>query len=109
MVYCVELAERLRTRLGKLPGISEKAMFGGIALLLNGNMICGVYKDDLILRLGKEAFEKGLKRPHTRQFDITGRPMSGWLMVAPEGCSEDRLLDEWVSQALEFVKTLPAK
>ena len=108
-MYCAELAERLRTRLGKVPGISEKTMFGGIALLLNGNMVCGVHKDDLILRLGKDACEKGLKQPHTRQFDITGRPMSGWLMVAPEGCSEDQLLDEWVTQALDFVKTLPAK
>jgi TfoX/Sxy family transcriptional regulator of competence genes len=109
MVYCAELAERLRTRLGKMPGVSEKAMFGGIALFLNGNMVCGVHKDDLILRLGKEAYDKGLRQPYTQPFDMTGRPMSGWLMVAPEGCAEDQSLDEWVAQALDYVKTLPAK
>jgi len=85
-------------------------MFGGVCHLLNGNMVCGVYKDCLILRLGEENGNKALALPHVRSFDITGKPMmKGWVMVEPEGIQADHDLARWLNQAKEFVSSLPPK
>lgn len=57
----------------------------GICFLLDDNLLVGVWKDSLIVRLGLDAYEYALQEPHVREFDITGKPMKGWLMVEPEG------------------------
>lgn len=84
-------------------------MFGGIGYLINGNMACGVNKDDLIVRVRPEGYGNVVIRPHTRPFDMTGRPMKGWVMVAPAGYEADGDLAEWVMEGVEFAKSLPAK
>jgi len=86
-----------------------KKMLGGVCHLLNGNMFCGVYKDFLILRLGEENGNKVLAMQHVRPFDITGKPMKGWVMVGQEGFKTDYDLASWLNQAKEFVNTLPPK
>ena len=60
--------------------------------------MCGVYKDSLILRLGEAAATEAMGRPHVRPFDITGRPMTGWVMVDPPGCREDAM-KAWLDRA----------
>ncbi|MFN2119118.1 MAG: TfoX/Sxy family protein, partial [Anaerolineales bacterium] len=60
-------------------------MFGGIGFLVNGNMACGVHRDSLIVRLGTAEYEAALKRPHVKVFDMTGRPMKGWITVSAPG------------------------
>ena len=72
-------------------------------------MVCGVYKDYLILRLGEQAAQKALEQPYVRPFDITGRPMKGWVMVEEQGFTTDQSLEEWLNQAKTFVSTLPPK
>jgi TfoX/Sxy family transcriptional regulator of competence genes len=84
-------------------------MFGGIGFLLNGNMLVGVWKDSLIARVGPEQYEDALLEPHVKEFDITGKPMKGWVLVQPEGVAEDDPLNEWIDRALTFVRTLPAR
>ena len=84
-------------------------MFGGICHLLNGNMFCGVHKEFLILRLGQDKTENAMKLPHVRPFDITGKPMKGWVMVAEKGYKTDKDLKDWLERAKKFAKTLPAK
>ena len=84
-------------------------MFGGIGFLLNGNMLVGVWKESLVVRLGKEEGEEALKEPHVKEFDITGRPMRNWVAVGPDGVEDGDQLKGWIEQALKFVKTLPAK
>ncbi len=91
------------------PEIVEKKMFGGVGFLLQGNMACGILNDDLIVRVGPEQYEEALAEAHARPFDITGRPMTGWVMVAPAGYAEDEDLDRWVQQGLAFAGSLPAK
>jgi TfoX/Sxy family transcriptional regulator of competence genes len=88
---------------------TRKKMFGGTCYLLDGNMLCGVYKDYLILRLGPGQAQKALSKPHVKPFDITGRPMKGWIMVTEDGCKTDKDLKTWLDQAKNFVKTLPTK
>ncbi|MGD2040408.1 MAG: TfoX/Sxy family protein [Anaerolineae bacterium] len=109
MAYDEGLAQRVREALGDLPGLVEKKMFGGVGYLVQGNMACGVNQDDLIVRVGPEAYEDALVEPHTRVFDMTGRPMRGWIVVTPEGYGSDADLDEWVQRGVRFAATLPPK
>jgi hypothetical protein len=109
MAFDEKLAERIRKRLGKRKGVTEKKMFGGIAFLLNGNMCCGVHKTYMIVRLDPEQTEKALSDRHTRPFDLTGRPMKGWLLVAGEGVVTDAGLGKWIDVATSYAGSLPAK
>jgi hypothetical protein len=84
-------------------------MFGGIAFLLNGNMCCGVHGDDLIVRLSPEQAADALREPHARVFDLTGRPMKGWLLIAADGIATDGDLSSWVERSAAFARSLPAK
>lgn len=84
-------------------------MFGGIGFMLNGNMLVGVWKDSLIVRVGPDAYEDALLEQHVREFDITGRSMKGWVLVNPEGLEEDDKLKEWIEQAMKFVGKLAKK
>jgi TfoX/Sxy family transcriptional regulator of competence genes len=108
MAYNLKLAERIRSELEGIAFV-EKKMFGGVGFLVDGNMACGVHKEDLIVRVDSTKHEKLLKRPSAKVFDITGKPMKGWLMVEPEGCKTKKQLSAWVKEGLEFALTLPAK
>jgi hypothetical protein len=48
-----------------------------------------------MVRVGADATDDALSRPHTRLFDMTGRPMKGWIRVAPEGVNTKRRLAAW--------------
>jgi TfoX/Sxy family transcriptional regulator of competence genes len=109
MVYDETLARRIRDLVLDLPGVEEKRMFGGIGFLLNGNMVCGVNKDDLILRLSLEQASAALQQPNVRVFDMTGRPMKGWVVVGSQEVSEASDLRRWVQQGFDFAATLPPK
>jgi hypothetical protein len=109
MAFDSALAERVRKRLGKRAGLTEKKMFGGIAFLMRGNMCCGVHGSELIVRLDPAESDRALKQPHTRLFDISGRPMKGWLLVGPEGVATDADLGRWVERAAGYAGSLPPK
>ncbi len=103
-----KLTERLR-RTAEHGPLNERVMFGGVAFFLNGNMCCGIYHKDLVLRIGEDQADSALKKTHVRPMDITGKPMRGWVMVDPKGCATKQQLDAWVDKAASFVGTLPAK
>ncbi|MFC2076851.1 TfoX/Sxy family protein [candidate division KSB1 bacterium] len=109
MPYNVEIESRIKQAASGWKNTEYKKMFGGICALLNGNMFCGVYMDYLILRLGEHQGEKALELPSTKPFDITGRPMKGWVMVAKDGFETEEELAAWLDKAREFVATLPPK
>ena len=109
MAYSESLAGRIRDVVGRRKGVVEEKMFGGVGFLLNGNMLVGVWKDSLIVRLGAEEGERVLEEEYVREFDVTGKAMKGWVMVEAEGIDEDRDLKAWIERAWKFVKTLPAK
>ena len=85
MPYDETLAVKIRQLLGKRKNLVEKQMFGGVGFLLAGNVCCGAWKEFLVLRLGDDAARQVLGEEHTRPFDITGKPMRGWVMVEPAG------------------------
>jgi TfoX/Sxy family transcriptional regulator of competence genes len=109
MPYKKDIEARIEKVVSSWKNATRKNMFGGICHLLNGNMFCGVYKDFLILRLGEEKTETALKLPYVRPFDITGRPMKGWVMVQEEGFRSEKELKDWLDKAKTFVKTLDSK
>lgn len=108
MAYNLKLAERIRSELGEIPFV-EKRMFGGVGYLIHGNMAVGVYKDDLIVRVAPDKHTKLLQKNGAKLFDITGRPMKGWLAVEPAGCKTKKQLNTWISESVEFTLTLKPK
>ena len=108
MAYNLELAERVKSKLAGKRFV-EKKMFGGVGYMLRGNMACGVHGDGLIVRVDPEAHAGLLKRPHARPFDLTGKPMKGWLIVDAAGCKTEQQLADWVNEGVTFAMSLPAK
>ena len=109
MAFDENLAARIRHALARKKGVEEKKMFGGVGFLLHGNMLVGVWKNSLIVRLGPDSYEDALLEPHVKEFDITGKPMKGWVVVEPEGVEGDDQLKGWIERAIKFLRTLPAK
>jgi len=109
MAYSEDTVRRLRDLFGTRDDVEEKRMFGGIAFMVKGHMCCGISGDDLMLRVGPDRHAEALRRAHARPMDFTGRPMKGFIYVAPEGFATQKALQEWVSVAEDFVSTLPPR
>jgi TfoX/Sxy family transcriptional regulator of competence genes len=109
MTFSEALAQRVRDVLYPLAIAQEKKMFGSLALMVDGNVTVGVLQEGLIVRVGLEKYQAALNGPGADTFTLTGKPMAGWIMVAPPGHKTDEDLKYWIELALEFVKTLPPK
>jgi len=107
MAYDEQLATRVRTFLKGQRAIVEKKMFGGLAYLSHGKMFAGILNNDLVVRVGPEANDAALKKPHTRPMDFTGRPMKGYIYVSPDGVRTAVQLRQWLVQGQQFVANLP--
>lgn len=104
MAYDEVLAERV----SEACGLPSKRMFGGIAFLSAGNMAVGVHGDDLIVRVAPADHPALLAEPGAKPFDLTGRPMAGWLLVSGEVLDDD-VLATWVRRGTAFAESLPPK
>jgi TfoX/Sxy family transcriptional regulator of competence genes len=109
MAYSEALAQRIRSEIEGLPGLIEKKMFGGISFLLNGNMACGVIGDEMIVRVGVERHDEAMAYPTTRPFDMTGKPMAGWVVVSSDGLQDEQEVREWVRWGIDYASNLPPK
>jgi TfoX/Sxy family transcriptional regulator of competence genes len=109
VVYNLDLEDRIDHLVDRLGRISKKKMFGGIGYLLNGNMCFGIHRESLVLRTSREKAEELLRSEYVAQFDITGKPMKGWLLVSPDALeAEDQLL-YMLRLGVNFVETLTKK
>jgi TfoX/Sxy family transcriptional regulator of competence genes len=109
MVYDEGLAHRIRDLFARRYRITEKKMFGGLAFMLNGHMCVGVTGEDLMVRVGPEAYPAMVKQPYARPMDFTGKPLKGFVYVGPHGADDDDDLEQWVQRSLRFVQSLPPK
>jgi TfoX/Sxy family transcriptional regulator of competence genes len=109
MAYDEGLATRVRKLLDDEHGLVEKKMFGGLAMMLDGNMAVGVHGDGLIVRADPASHDDLLAEPGARTFDMTGRPMKGWLVVDAEGCTAAKDLRRWVRRGVAYARSLPPK
>jgi TfoX/Sxy family transcriptional regulator of competence genes len=109
MAYDEALAERVREQMSAHSDVSEMEMFGGIAFMVGGNMAVGVTGDELMVRLDPADGEKALTEEGVRVFDMTGRPLKGWILVSPDRTADEPGLSEWVEAGADFAASLPAK
>lgn len=109
MAYDEGLGERIRSLLSDVEGVTERQMFGGLAFMVRGNMACGVIDDQLMARVGPDAYDDALANAHASPMDFTGRPLKGYVYIDPAGIAEDDALAAWVGRTLSFNRTLPAK
>jgi hypothetical protein len=110
MAYDLELAERIRAVVGREHGLSEKAMFGGLAFLINGNMsVSASGRGGLMLRCDPATSEEHVASPHVERMIMRGREMDGWLRVDTRGIESDVELQRWVRVGVDYAKSLPPK
>src|SRR5690348_9340588 len=109
MPYDQLLADRLRQHLKSQKQISERKMFGGICFMYQGKMLCGVERDNMVVRVGPGQYEATLKQPHVRPMDFTGRPLRGFIYVSQAGLKTDKKMLYWIDQARNYVSNLPKK
>ena len=109
MAYDEGTAERLRELFEIIPFSSERKMFGSLGFMVHGHMACGVINEQLMVRVGKENYQDALRKPFVREMDFTGRALTGFVYIEPEGFESDEELESWVRLSVEYVLTLPAK
>lgn len=105
MAYNEKLADRIRENLIGLKQVEEKKMMGGLCFMLRGKMCCGIVKDDLMVRVIESRYEEALSHPHGREMDFTGRPLKGFVFVAPDGFKKLKDLKYWLDMGVEFVSS----
>jgi TfoX/Sxy family transcriptional regulator of competence genes len=104
MAFNEKLADRIRESLSEVRGVKEKKMFGGIAFMVKDKMCVGVDKDDLMLRCDPAETDALLTKKGARIFDLSGKPMKGWLLIGSEGTSGKKDFDYWINMALDSNK-----
>ena len=110
MAYDEQLATRIRAVLADAQTpVVEKKMFGGLCFMVSGHMCVGIVHDDLMVRVGPNAYEKALTLAHARPMDFTGRPLRGMVYVAAAGVKTKRQLVSWLDRGRSFVNSLPPK
>lgn len=109
MPYNLDLEYRIEQFTSRFSDISKKKMFGGVGYLINGNMCFGIHKEYLIIRTSIEKANDLLKVEDVKPFDITGKPMKGWIMVSPDYVETEEKLLELLEQGITFVKSIPPK
>jgi TfoX/Sxy family transcriptional regulator of competence genes len=110
VAYDEKLAERLRELLAGEDGLTEKAMFGGLAFLINGNMaVSASGQGGLLLRVDPAQTDALVASPHAERFVMRGRAMDGWLRIDPEGTRTKRDLERWARLGVAYARSLPSK
>jgi hypothetical protein len=109
MAFDEQLAEKIRNEIKGQAGLKEKKMFGGLAFLINGNISVGIHGKDLVVRINPDETEAALKQRGVHIFDITGRPMKGWLLVGAEGIQDRKSFKKWIRTGVHYASSLPKK
>jgi TfoX/Sxy family transcriptional regulator of competence genes len=109
VAYDETLAATLRAALDGRGSVSERKMFGGLCFMIDGNMLCGTYRDRGMVRVGKSNAEAALALPHTRPMAMTGRPMPGLVEIDREAILDPDLRERLLALAFDFVASLPPK
>jgi hypothetical protein len=110
VAYDEDLANRIRELLSGERGVEEKAMFGGLAFLINGNMsVAASRQGGLLVRVPPDDTEKLLDREHVSAMVMGGREPRGWLLVAADGLKTKRQLQSWVTRGVGYAKGLKPK
>jgi hypothetical protein len=103
------LEELILDDIGSLPGLGDKKMFGGLAWMLDGHLLCGARDVGMMVRLGKGNDGWALDLPDVAPMVMSGKQMPGWVRAGPDACADDDLRKRLLDAAIAFVRTLPPK
>jgi hypothetical protein len=103
------LEELIHDELSSISGLTVKAMFGGRAWLLGGNLLCGARDDGMLVRLGKGQDAWALRIEDITPMQLGNRIMHGWVRCGPDAYGDDALRRKLLSHAIGFVRSLPTK
>src|SRR6516165_11946278 len=103
-----ELAQKVRAALAGAGDIREVRMFGGIAVMLNGNLVAAASRRGLLLRVGKDRQAEALTRSGARPMVMRGRTMEGYVYVDSPALNQQAVRN-WLRPAVAYVQTLPQK
>lgn len=109
MAWDTGLEARIEDDTRDWSGRSRKRMFGGLAWMANGNLAFAIFRDSLVVRVGPADYEACLREPGAGPFDVTGRPMRGWVRVEPAGFEDDAALSAWLERGWRFASALMPK
>jgi TfoX/Sxy family transcriptional regulator of competence genes len=91
------------------PAVGLKPMFGQLSAFVNGNMFCGLFGDDLVVRLPEAEIAK-VKMEGGRDFEpMAGHKMSGYVMVPSSWRSKPAPSAALIKRALAVTREMPAK
>lgn len=103
MAYDESLADRIFSDLQRRGvDFDTREMMGGLCFLVDGKMMVGIVREELMARIGPDAYGSVLERHGVREMDFTGRPMKGYVFVDPSTLREDSDLAYWIQLALDF-------
>jgi len=109
MGYNQDLEDKIDRLIDRIGELAKKKMFGGIGYLINGNMCFGIHRESLVLRTSPEKAEDLLRSEYVTPFDITGRPIKGWVLVSPDVLETDDQVLDMLRLGVSFAETLPKK
>ena len=105
-----ELVARFEASAERFPAAQRRKMFGYPAMFVGGNLITGLFADTWMIRLAADDLAELLALPGATPFSpMAGRTMKGYATLPPDIVADDGALDGWLTRAIEFGKTLPAK
>lgn len=102
MAFDETLSNRIREELADAPSVEEKLMFGGICFMVNDKMCIGVVKDEMMCRIGPDAYEEALEKNGVSEMKFSGKPMAGYVFVAKDVLASKKELRYWVNLCLEY-------
>ena len=103
MAYNEHLADRIRSILKeKKVTYLEKNMMGGLTFMVDNKMCVGIVKEDLMARIGPEAYPHALKKEGCKEMKFTGRAMEGYVFIEPDAIDLDEDLSYWIQLSLDF-------
>jgi len=103
MPYDTYLEERInRILTEKNVVFHAKKMMGGLCYMMNDKMPCGLVKNQLMARIGKDAYEEALQREHVHEMNFTGRTMKGYVFVDEAGLDMEEDLAYWIQKCIDY-------
>jgi len=97
------LVDRIRQNLSARNVVwEEKRMMGGLCFMVDDKMCFAVLKGGLMVRIEPDDLPQLLLRDGASPMEMKGRPMKGYLNIAPEGYDMEADLEFWLEQCLAF-------
>jgi TfoX/Sxy family transcriptional regulator of competence genes len=91
------------------PAVTLKPMFGNLSAFVNGNMFCGLFGEDLFVRL-PDAESAAVKKQGGRDFEpMAGHSMKGYVVMPGNWRAKPATAVALIKRSLALTRAMPAK